>query len=396
MSRHRRSHHRSHSHAHAGEKRIQGGAVAAVVTIAVTYIYFLLFAGYSYLEWVRAAAGDEHVRVVLALLGGGGIAGSLAGGALFAPARGRWHLAGGFGLCALAAVLSLSDVSWGMIVVTALLVGGSLGWTTVTLSACLRPTAHMRHLGLWCGLGTGLAYAVCNQPAIFEAEPRAQIIVAAVAAGIGTVAALRMRGEPLKRSDATDYTPIGASFWILIFLALVALDSACFAAIQQNPTLREGSWEGVLALQGNAFLHLCVASLAGLALDRRIPAPTVLLGATLLVGSGWLLNAHTRFFPQARVLYVAAVSIYSTVLVFFPARSGRPWLAALVFAISGWIGSSFGLAVMQGAEKLPLWCVITAGSVVAVSMLLRLVWLKQWAHLRDESARAIESPTERS
>jgi len=52
-------------------------------------------------------------------------------------------------------------------------------------------------------LGTGLAYALCNQPLAFNAAPNTQILVAICAALPGLGISFRLNGEPNHSSTAT-------------------------------------------------------------------------------------------------------------------------------------------------------------------------------------------------
>jgi zinc transporter ZupT len=74
-------------------------------------------------------------------------------------------------------------------------------------------------------------------------------------------------------------------------------------------------------------------------------------------GAGW----------QARCwLYISGVSIYSVALVFYPARSGRLWLAALVYAVAGWAGSGLGIGLAEGRTDVPHWLLLGAAGVLLV------------------------------
>ena len=172
-----------------------GSAVAAVIAIAATYFYFLLFAEFALLEVAKPSFGDERaLRPLLAVLGAGGVGGSVLAAWRFEMARLRFALAGGFLGCAVSAAAVLAAGHAGLWPAVAG-VGLSLGWTTVTLSAGLRAVAGGKHLGWWCGLGTGLAYAACNVPAVFEAAPRAQTIFVMVGTLLGMAAAFAMQPE---------------------------------------------------------------------------------------------------------------------------------------------------------------------------------------------------------
>lgn len=85
--------------------RAKGGAWRGAVLVAATYVYFLLFAEFAFLELARPVTGDgERLRVVMGALGAGGVAGSLAGAFLFRREGWGRRLGGWLLGCALAAV----------------------------------------------------------------------------------------------------------------------------------------------------------------------------------------------------------------------------------------------------------------------------------------------------
>ena len=168
-----------------------------------------------------------------------------------------------------------------------------------------------------------------------------------------------------------DYAKGGATVWGLVFLALVLLDSAAFYIIQHTPALKENLWSGSGRLGLNAVMHLIAALLAGWALDRRWLGRTVLLGAAVLVAACLLLNGPAGVSAAAGLLYVTGVSVYSVALVFYPAWSGRPALAALVYAVAGWGGSALGIGLAEGRSQLPPEPVIGAGTLILLGLLCR-------------------------
>jgi cytochrome c oxidase cbb3-type subunit 2 len=366
------------------ETRFKPIVAASVVAIAAAYLYFLLFGDFVLLAWSQTVAPPERLPVIFTTFGVGGVLGSVTLAFFSRPDRVRWLLVGGFVTCAVSDFTLLAVHNEGATILVATLAGIGLGWTTTALSLCLRPSVHSKSLGLWCGLGTGIAYAICNQPLLFEATARTQAIAAAAAAALGAAASLKLRSEPVKTSSSTDYSPRVLPLWIAVFLALVALDTVCFYLIQHSPALREQSWEGALVLEGNAFLHLCIAALAGLSLDRRVPVATTGLAVLLLLASGLALNHSARSFSQARVLYVAAVSIYSTALVYFPARSGRPGVVSAFLAIAGWGGSAAGLILALHAPGVPPALMIVVGLIVGAAFLLRYFFLRKRALEEEE------------
>jgi cytochrome c oxidase cbb3-type subunit 2 len=351
--------------------------LAGVTAITAVYIYFLLFAEFAFLEHARRGLGESGVTALMVTMGLAGIGGSLVSARRFRPTTGGSQLAAGFVGCAVAALLSLFAGGPFIAFPCAALVGGSLGWTTVTLSLCLRPTLHLKKLGFRCGLGTGLAYAFCNQPLVFTASPQAQIIIALLAAFAGFSAAFRMQTEPLAESSSLDYRPLAAGIIVTLFFFLVWLDSAAFFIIQHNPLLKAGTWENSIALQGNAFVHLCAAVLTGFALDRRQLALTLGVALLALMAACIMLAGTDQQFPAARVFYTAGVSIYSTALVFFPARGGRPRLAGILFAVAGWFGSAAGIGMAQSLNAVPLSFVLVTAVFVATAFIVRGVWIKR-------------------
>src|SRR5690606_4131816 len=149
-----------------------------------------------------------------------------------------------------------------------LAVGLSLGALTVTLASGLRAVFGVRRLGTVIGIGTGLAYALCNVPLLFKAPPRVQ---STVAIGVVFLAAVAPRFLP-QRKEPEPETRAGApgdvSRWIGIFLVLVWFDSAAFYIIQHTELLRDATWSGDTRLWLNGGTHVTAAAAAGWALDR--------------------------------------------------------------------------------------------------------------------------------
>jgi len=368
------------------EKNLLAAVVASVAAIGAAYVFFLIFAGFAFVDFAQAMVGKGKMPWVLGALGGGGIAGCGVAAWLFAAGRGRGQLMAGFAGCLVAAVITLFARSEAVIVAVALLTGLSTGWTAVSLSLCLRPTLHSGRLGIWCGLGTGLAYALCNQPFVFETTLNGKIITGAVAAGIGLLASLRMRSTQLKPSSLPDYGFQAAAGWVVVLFTLVFLDTLVFFIIQNSATLKQLSWETPLILQGNAFVHLCAAFVTGMVMDQRWPGVSALVALLLLVASCVVLGLRIEHFPKARMLYIAAVSIYSTILIYLPARGSRPGFTAALFAISGWLASglALGIAISVDARRVPPFVVLLALVVGAAGLFARLLWLKRAQEMESE------------
>jgi cytochrome c oxidase cbb3-type subunit 2 len=354
----------------SGGKTILG----AVITVAAVYVYFLIFAQFGFLKAVQAAWGEGAgvIRPVMAVMGLAGVAGSVLAAQVFDGQRSWRRLAIGLGICAGGAAGSMAVQTMAGYYGAALLTGLGTGLVTVTLAAILRPAVGDARLGLTIGLGTGLAYAFCNLPAVFTAGATTQALVAllAVAAGLagGRTLLPRFAVDPLIGGD---YAKGGVAVWVLVFLALVALDSSAFYIIQHTSALKENLWDGSGRLGLNAGMHLTAALLAGWALDRRWLGRMLLLGAAALVAACLLLNEPAGASAVAGLLYVAGVSVYSVALVFYPAWSGRPALAALVYAVAGWGGSALGIGLAEGRSQLPSGPVIGAGTLILLGLLYR-------------------------
>ena len=346
---------------------------AALAAIAATYVYFLIFAEFAFLELARAIApAAERLRWLMLGLGAGGVAGAVIGARVFRPARARGLLAAAFRACAAAALIALIARSFLTALVAAVAVGVSLGWLTVTLTAALRGAAGGRRLGLCIGAGTGLAYACCNLPWLFRAPAVTQTAVAVVVVVAASYAARGMANPPAATEAVeSDYAPTGVTRWVVILLALVWMDSAVFYIIQHTASLRAATWGDSWMLSANAVTHLVAAVGAGLLLDRGWRGSLAGAATALLAIACLILNGRLPAILPAAWIYTAGVSLYSTVLVDYPARSGRPGIAAVVFAVAGWIGSALGIGMAQDLAQVPVVFVVTAGAVVAAALVWR-------------------------
>ena len=222
--------------------------------------------------------------------------------------------------------------------------------------------------GWWCGLGTGLAYAASNVPAVFEARPETQTILVIVGALVGTAAAFAMKPEAGGPDETADYNRVGKLKWGVIFLALVWLDSAGFYVLQHTRELKDVTWRGPWTLYGNAATHLFGAVLAGWALDARRLGATALVAVLLLATADALLGFGAGGASGAQVFYTLGVSAYSVALVYYPAFGARPWLAAGLFAVAGWLGSALGIGMVQDLHVIPAWFIVVAGVTVLVAL----------------------------
>ena len=342
---------------------------AAVVTVAATYIYFLIFAQFGFLQSAQAAlgSGPDTVHPLMGVMGLAGIAASLGAAYRFDVAEARHRLALGFAGCACAAAGALVARNQAAFLAVAAFTGFGAGFTTVTLASMLRSAVGLGRLGLILGMGTGLAYGFCNLPGIFAADPRVQAALALGAAVVGAVAGASLSPQFSRGPETTgDYSRGGAARWVAIFLGLVCLDSALFYFIQHEPALRADLWEGTHRELLNAGTHLVGAVLAGWALDRgRLGTAVAVAGATIIGAALWFTTGHPGDEGVGRV-YMAGVSAYSTAIVFYPAASGRAGLAALVYSVAGWGASALGIGLAENGGRLSPTLAYVAAGLLAI------------------------------
>ena len=345
---------------------------AAVTTVAAVYVYFLIFAQFGFLEAVRAVLGEDRnvIGPIMAAMGLMGVAGSVLGAVFFSEKNFRRWLMAGFGICAAAAGASTGVRHPAGFLVVAGLTGLGTGLATVTLAGGLQRVVGRVRLGLAIGLGTGLAYAFCNLPGIFNAGAATQALIAILAAITGWFGGNRLVLHlPPEQKAGGEYSKPGVAAWVLIFTALVGLDSAVFYLIQHRPELIGAAWTGRSRLVLNSGVHLGVAVLAGWALDRGWLGRTVGLGAGSLLLACWLFTERQPAHIWPGLLYIAGVSAYSTALVYYPARGGRPGLAAAVYAVAGWGGSALGISLVARAAGLPPGLFAAAGLLILSGLL---------------------------
>jgi len=345
--------------------------------IAITYVYFLIFAQFAFLK--RRAAlniADAHLKAVMAAMALGGIGLSLLTPRSQLVALPRVALSIGLGLSGLAALLTLLPLALPGAIGVALLIGCGLGMLTVTLVTHLRLYIGARRALLKVGLGTGVGYLICNLPFVFTASPEEQAFLSAALciAGIGIV--LTTHSTPLEvvTTSAGSYTSFPRV--LLCFTALVWLDSAAFFIIQSTPALKAGTWQGGLHLWINGALHLLAAIAAAFLLRRRGTSFVLALAyATLAIAC--ILLLHPSSVLLASAFYPVGVSLYSVALVAWPSLLApaasveqRARHAGWIYAIAGWFGSAMGIGMGQNLGHVPVLFVATAGIIVLGPLLL--------------------------
>jgi cbb3-type cytochrome oxidase cytochrome c subunit len=352
-------------------------ALRAVLVTAAAYAYFLLFAQFAFVELLRgqlaghdAEAFEKKALGLMALLG-------IASG-FWAAWKGTSPRKIRTGLLLGAAAAGLAPWVSGLpgLIGIAMATGVAVGMSTVSLATMLRSWCSLVHVGI----GTGIAYACCNLPCVFSQAPARQASIAAVFALIGAVCV------PAKAGDSCEpkVRVMPFSLAVLLFTALVWLDSAAFFIIQHASDLKQGTW-GETLLWRNAAIHLIAAAVAGLWLLR---GPARLLPAIawgILAAAAMAVN-HDSTRMLAGWLYPLAVSLYSAALVAWPgwfsgAANSRDtaWKAAWLFAVAGWFGSANGIGMAQSLHRVPHEFIVISGVFVAGVMLFPA--MKHWRSL---------------
>jgi cytochrome c oxidase cbb3-type subunit 2 len=231
-----------------------------VSLVAITYVYFLIFAQFAFLKRLATLGiADSHLKVVMGAMAAGGILLSLlTPRVMLFPSPGL-RLRAALGACGSAALLTLLPLNLAVSVVVAFLIGSGLGILTVTLVTYLPLWLGDGNSLLKVGLGTGIGYFICNVPQFFTASPEIQALASAILCLAGIFCATPMSG--IRPGDPVEPRGSSVSFLRVVacFSALVWLDSAAFFIIQNTPALKAGTWEGTAHLWANGCLHLAAA-----------------------------------------------------------------------------------------------------------------------------------------
>jgi MFS family permease len=356
-----------------------GGTLA----IVATYVFFLIYAQFAFLELGKAATSDPDVLNYLLLpMGLGGAVVSLILAFRLQNFSNKKLLQIGFLGCGVTALLSVLSTNLIFLSTLSLFIGIFLALVTVTLAAGLRELLPTKNFGLQVGLGTGLAYFICNVPFVFESNPQTQAIIAGAFCFLG---AYLFREKTFKTDCVPedfsfsalrreDFFSYGFYLILISFLALVWLDSSAFYVIQQTTGLKTATW-GSSHLWTNAFFHLFFAALTGILLDRNFFKSLLFLAFIFLATGVLSLNDSYLANHFSALFYVSGVSIYSTLLVAFPSLyreehgiSSRRFRAGLVYAVAGWIGSAMGIGMAQDLKAVPLWFIAFSGTLIFSSL----------------------------
>lgn len=339
----------------------QGLAGAGMV--AGIYGYFLLFSQFAFLEIVtHELEVESRIKLVLSLMALGGIVGSI----LVARRKSSAWLPYGLIACLIAS--AGSGLATGMVALMLLscLMGLGLGVATVSLAASLPQWFSSQNGCWWVGCGTGAGYALCNVPSIFQATPPTQ---AWISCGFVLLALLsrHLLGPALHETSTQTSVPMrSATAVVVMFFALVWMDSGAFYIIQHAEELKKATW-GADRLWWNAGLHFAAAVIAGATLASG-RFRLLLLSAALILGTAawWVNDPNTRSF--AAIFYPIGVSFYSTALVCWPGllspRESSWKRASWVFALAGWVGSGLGIGMAENLHRVPSWFILSTLTLV--------------------------------
>jgi cbb3-type cytochrome c oxidase subunit II len=351
-----------------------------VALVAITYVYFLIFAQFAFLHRLdELGITGEHLKSVLAAMALGGILLSLLAPRLRSLPSPHQRLQLGFGIAGFAALLTIAPLHAAFALITSFLIGAGLGLLTVTLVTHLRQWTGHRHALLKVGLGTGTGYFFSNVPWFFTATTQIQAVTSCALCILGMIlAGLSIKHEPDVEKKEIEVQATPFVLVVASFAGLIWLDSAAFYIIQNTTALKAGTWQGSAHLWANGLIHFSAALFSVWLLRRRG------LAVVLAVAVGALAFACLLLLDPARALtasafYPIGVSLYSVALVAYPSllspaltADERGRQAGWIYAIAGWIGSALGIGMGQNLGHVPPAFVAIAAAVVLLPLLIRL------------------------
>jgi cbb3-type cytochrome c oxidase subunit II len=361
--------------------KLRTSGIQGVGLIAVTYVYFLIFAQFAFIHRLDTLAiTGAHLKSVMAAMAIGGIILSLFAPRLRHLPSPTRRLQCALGAASIAAFLAIAPLTLPSAIAVSMLIGAGLGLLTVTLVTHLRQWIGDRNALLKVGFGTGIGYFLCNVPSLFTATPQVQSAIAGLLCLIGIVLAnvtAEPSSEPQARAESRSLT-IPFPLVVASFAALIWLDSAAFFIIQNTTALKAGTWQGSAHLWANALIHLCAALFSAWLLLRR-ELPIVLAVAVGALAFACMLLLDPARALTASVFYPIGVSLYSVALVAYPsllspaatvAERGRQ--AGWIYAIAGWIGSALGIGMGQNLGHVPPAFVAVATAVVLAPVIFKI------------------------
>ena len=253
---------------------------SGITLIVATYFYFLIFAQFAFIELLNSDLSDA-LKPMMAAMAISGITGSLITPLVLKRIGAAKALGGALIGCAGMSALAVPAHHFQSYLIISIGTGLSLGLLTVTLTANLRFLLSPGSWGPGIGAGTGIAYACANFPPIFATSSANQALLASAFVLIA-LTAVRNLDQPIEKEISAPPSQLRIfPYAVLIFLALVWLDSAAFYIIQHTRELKESSW-GNAHLWRNGVIHLLFAVLAGSLLQKR-NAAILTAGAFILL-----------------------------------------------------------------------------------------------------------------
>jgi cytochrome c oxidase cbb3-type subunit 2 len=354
-----------------------------ICLVAITYVYFLIFAQFAFLKRLgQLAIADAHLQSVMAVMAFGGISFSLLASHRWVEPWPRLRLQLSLLVCGASAALTLLPLDLPGSIAVAFLIGSGLGTLTVTLVANLRLWIGDSGALLKVGLGTGIGYFVCNVPMLFTATPDLQSVMAAALCLLGIFAAWKIELPGAAVPGVTPGKQLRFAVVLVGFTALVWLDSAAFFIIQSTPALKSRTWEGTSHLWANGVIHFMAGLASAFLLQRR--GLSVVLGAAVLALAFACILLHTPGqLALASLFYPIGVSLYSVALVAYPSLLApadsshqRAFRAALIYAVAGWFGSAMGIGMGQHLRQVPTLFIALAVLLILGPALLLSVRLR--------------------
>lgn len=356
--------------------------VTGVLAITATYVFFLLYAQFGFLRLLHAHdAIPGLVDRAMGCMGLSGLVFSFVTAVALKRVSVPKLLLSGLLACSGSAVLSLFMSNAAGLCLASCLIGGSTAVLTVSLASQLSAWLGKRHFGMSVGFGTGLAYFICNIPGLFEASASVQVAVSSsLCLAAGFMVLLQREGISrilpaiMPRSGYTGWALAGVT---LAFAALIGLDSTAFAVIQDSPSLKLLTWEGIDQKWMMGSAHFVAAVVTGIILDRGYFFGILIATYLLFATSFPILEAGAGATSLASLLYAAGISAYSVCLVAYPSACGNEqglvsarWRSAALYGIAGWLGSGIGVGLAQHVHHIPMLALAVAGAGVAAGGLL--------------------------
>jgi len=350
--------------------------IYGITSICYCYIYFLIFAQFSFLELFKASEGLSSINTIMGIMGASGMIFSFITIRLLATYSASSLLKIGFFGCSVSSLLGVISSNTILFYLDSMLIGSSLAMVTVSLASILLTLFPLRRIGLYTGAGTGLAYFVCNLPMVFESSSSGRSLFSAIICAIMALLPITRIKIPIEDTESRQIEARSYFTPLLLLLALTALvwyDSGAFYIIQQSPSYKSLTWHGPFRLLLNAFVHLSVAVVAGFLIDKRYLV-NCLIAAHISISLGVMALSNIFFSADlASVFYCAGVSIYSTALVLAPSlfTDSRFSLtnrhrAGILYAIAGWFGSAMGIGMAQDLNRVPVAFIALSGLLMIV------------------------------